>query len=238
MTFHHSVRHLLETLVANAMEATGHFSVISEASYLTNLLLDHQHSEQDKAEVIRLLLSSYSNPLVKFNAWDVDFLPLIHKAFPSTPMVFLIREPKAILTSHQRLSGIHMVPGNPVARQIGINAKQPLLDYQVSVLIRLMETMIIQRSKLPPELVMTLDYKDIDLNIIIRIATFFGCQINQVQKEETGQMIKWYSKDTKTPYTKNVDQVNEDILETIGNDLQENIQGLYETLLTPEKSII
>lgn len=224
------------TLVANTMEATGHFSVVSEASYLTNLLLDPNRSEQQKIDVLKVLLSCHPpNPLIKFNAWDIDFLPLIHKAFPSTPMIFLIRDPERILASHQRISGIHMVPGNPVAKHIGVDPNKPLPDYQAAVLIRLMETMIAHQSKVPTELIMTLDYSDIDLNVITEIAAFFGCQLNPMQKERVSQMMKRDSKATNKLYAKNDEQRSTNSLalyETINRNLKTHMQALYRACIS------
>lgn len=223
------------TLLSNAMEATGHFSVISEASYLTNLLLDQHRSEQDKIDILRVLLPCHPNALVKFNAWDVDFLPLIHKAFPSTPMVFLVREPRAILASHQRQSGIHMVQGNPVANHIGVAPETSFPDYQASVLIWLMESMVTHKSKMPQEQVITLDYNGIDLNTIIEVANFFGCQLDQAQEERVSRMIKRDSKATHTLYSKNTYHNTDNQMAKNGEvrkALNKKMQALYQTCIS------
>ncbi|HVY70255.1 MAG TPA: hypothetical protein VHH73_10030, partial [Verrucomicrobiae bacterium] len=48
---------------------------------------------------------------VKFDAWLTHEIPLIREAFPDVPWIFLYREPEEVLVSHQRMPGLHMVPG-------------------------------------------------------------------------------------------------------------------------------
>jgi hypothetical protein len=121
------------TLLSNALAAAGGVQVISEASFLTNLLLDKQLSPTQKMTAMRVLLSLFElPPIIKFNAWDTGFLPLIREAFPQTPMVFLIREPLRILASHRRMSGIQMVPGNPVADYLAVAENGSLFDYYLN----------------------------------------------------------------------------------------------------------
>ncbi|MFM2480917.1 hypothetical protein [Celerinatantimonas sp. YJH-8] len=54
---------------------------------------------------------------IKFDAWNIAEWPLIEQAYPHVPKLFLYREPLAILVSHQRRCGMHMIPqwlkGNP-----------------------------------------------------------------------------------------------------------------------------
>lgn len=48
---------------------------------------------------------------IKFDAWSIAQLPLIHRAFPQVPWIFLYRDPVEVLVSHRTRPGMHMVPG-------------------------------------------------------------------------------------------------------------------------------
>jgi hypothetical protein len=48
---------------------------------------------------------------VKFDAWNTLDLPLIRRAFPDVPWIFLYRDPVEVLVSHFDNRGAHMIPG-------------------------------------------------------------------------------------------------------------------------------
>jgi hypothetical protein len=48
---------------------------------------------------------------VKFDSWSVLDLPLIRRAFPGVPWVFVYRDPIEVMVSHQKMRGAQMVPG-------------------------------------------------------------------------------------------------------------------------------
>lgn len=49
--------------------------------------------------------------ILKFDSWSLFDLPFIRQAFPRSPVVVLHRDPLAVLASHGRMPGRHMVPG-------------------------------------------------------------------------------------------------------------------------------
>lgn len=48
---------------------------------------------------------------IKFDAWNTLELPLIQRAFPDVPWIFLYRDPVEVLVSHMNNRGAHMIPG-------------------------------------------------------------------------------------------------------------------------------
>jgi len=47
---------------------------------------------------------------IKLDAWHARDLPLFRRAFPTTPWIFLYRDPVEVLVSHLRRGGMHMIP--------------------------------------------------------------------------------------------------------------------------------
>lgn len=62
---------------------------------------------------------------IKLDSWHIGSLPLFRRAFPSTPFLFVYREPAEILASHSRQRGRQMVPGL-------VTAAMPALDFTSS----------------------------------------------------------------------------------------------------------
>lgn len=48
---------------------------------------------------------------IKCDSWHIPWIPFIRRAFPTTPLLLLYREPDAVLHSHQRQRGPQMIPG-------------------------------------------------------------------------------------------------------------------------------
>lgn len=48
---------------------------------------------------------------IKTDCWHIAAFPLLQKAFPGVPMIFLYRDPVEVLVSHQKQRGMQMVPG-------------------------------------------------------------------------------------------------------------------------------
>ena len=138
------------TLLSNAFAARDDCQVISEAAVLRELLLDAGLSEPEKESLLRVLLQAYrcrrNNALVvKWNAWDICFYPLIRRVFPEVPCLFVIRNPIEILASHRLNAGMHMVSGGLGRKCTFPWQQKPLgyIEYQIEVLRELMQEMLL-----------------------------------------------------------------------------------------------
>ena len=187
------------TLLANALAATGVVQVISEASFLTDLLLDHALANDQKNLALQTLLSLFELPtMVKFNAWDTGFLPLLRRAFPDTPILFLIRDPFSILVSHRRFAGIHMVPATPVARYLNVPMSDSPFGHHCAVLKQLMTTMYQQHQAS----IKVLDYDQLSpagvtsIEVIEQVCKYFSLPLSLSQRQGIIDII---SHDAKAP---------------------------------------
>ncbi|BBB63160.1 hypothetical protein UNDKW_4887 [Undibacterium sp. KW1] len=80
----------------------------------------HAHPElQNATNIFQNLIAALgqrrspdeSHFFVKFDSWHLPWLPFVRAAFPAIPIIFLYREPQAVLASHQRQRGPQMIPG-------------------------------------------------------------------------------------------------------------------------------
>lgn len=52
-----------------------------------------------------------SHFFIKFDSWHLPWVPFVRRVYPHVPIIFLYREPQAVLASHQRQRGPQMIPG-------------------------------------------------------------------------------------------------------------------------------
>jgi hypothetical protein len=78
---------------------------------------------------------------VKFDAWHTLNLPLIRRAFPEVPWVFLYRDPVEVLVSHALSPGTHTLPGQLDPARLGVEppawTEPGLRKYAAQVLARI-----------------------------------------------------------------------------------------------------
>jgi hypothetical protein len=58
---------------------------------------------------------------VKLDAWHALELPLLRRAFPDVPRVFLHRDPVEVMASHQRQTAAQMLPGIVPPERVGLD---------------------------------------------------------------------------------------------------------------------
>lgn len=111
------------TLVSQMLAALPRNIVISEAPPIDEILRlrfqDPQAAEQWRIARLRWLVSvlgrqrhpEQQHVFIKFDCWHALFLPLIRRAFPQVPWIFLYRDPVEVLVSHENHRGAQMIPG-------------------------------------------------------------------------------------------------------------------------------
>lgn len=127
------------TLLAQLLAALPRSVVLSEAPPLDAVLRAGGPEAPDEEERIlwlRWMMSALGQKrrgdeqhlFVKFDCWHALDLPLIRRAFPGVPCLFLYREPVALLASHLRRRGAYTVPGLMPPALFGIDpAAAPLM---------------------------------------------------------------------------------------------------------------
>ncbi|MBB4100287.1 sulfotransferase family protein [Sphingomonas kyeonggiensis] len=103
------------TLVSQMLGAVpGHVS-ISEAPALDALLQCRFTDQEAHVDALRGLVHAHRRGaerlFVKLDSWHTRALPLLRRAFPRTPWIFLYRDPVEVIVSHLRQRGVQTVPG-------------------------------------------------------------------------------------------------------------------------------
>ena len=111
------------TLVSQMFAALDSSVVISEAPPIDQVLrAQFQNAAVDEAVRVRWLRGVINalgqrrtgrerHFFVKFDSWHILQLPLIVKAFPQVPWIFIYRDPVEVMVSQSRQCGTQMMPG-------------------------------------------------------------------------------------------------------------------------------
>jgi hypothetical protein len=111
------------TLVAQMLAQLDENLVLSEPGPLESLLRLRLHAggvpERRWMAWLRAIVAAMAQPrcggerrvIVKLDTWAVLALPMLRRAFPEVPWIFLHRDPVEVLVSHQRSTAAAMVPG-------------------------------------------------------------------------------------------------------------------------------
>jgi hypothetical protein len=105
------------TLVTQMLAAVPEFLVLSEP-LLVNDVLRAPGTDDERVRRLRLAIAALGRRrsggergyVLKLDPWATHDLPLIRRAFPDTPWLFLSRDPLEVLVSHRRQPGMHMLP--------------------------------------------------------------------------------------------------------------------------------
>ncbi len=139
------------TLVSRLLASLAQTGVLSEASPIDSVLQGVVQAPRLCADELALRLgwtiTALGQPrrgdeqrlFVKFDSWQMCAWPLILKAFPQTPWIFLYRDPVEVLASQIGHAGIQFTPGAMAPELLGLDPallhpSMPMEDYAAQVL--------------------------------------------------------------------------------------------------------
>jgi hypothetical protein len=121
------------TLISQMLAALPSNIVISEAPPVDTILRAHLRdpaiTDDERLAWFRAMLNALgqrrhatdSNLFIKFHAWQTLDLPLIRRAFPDVPWIFVYRDPLEVMVSHERNRGGQLLPGSVRPELLGLD---------------------------------------------------------------------------------------------------------------------
>jgi hypothetical protein len=105
------------TLVTQMLAAVPEFLVLSEPQ-LVNDVLRPPGTDEERVRRLRLAVAALGQRrtgnergyVLKLDPWATVDLPVIRRAFPKTPWLFLSRDPAEVLVSQRRQAGMQTLP--------------------------------------------------------------------------------------------------------------------------------
>lgn len=132
--------------------------------------------------------------VIKLDAWAVLYHPLLSRAFPETPRIFLYRDPIEVLVSQLSHRGYHMIPGCLPPSLLGLFPADATRlapeDYMACVLGALFEAAAGSTGS------MLVAYPELPDAVTRRIAPYFGLDI---EPDDLARLEQTAGRDAKNP---------------------------------------
>ena len=194
------------TLVAQMLSRMASTVVLSEAQPIDALIRLHRRSgdagETAFAQRLRALIaalcgtaSAGSRVFVKLHAWHVLSLPLLLRALPGVPWLFLFRDPADVLASQERLPGAEVLASFDETLAAGIDpaaaAAMPTMLRTAAMTAAFCEAAVRAADLGRASFV---DYATLPGAVFSRILPFFGVRANA---NDLAAMHRIATRDTK-----------------------------------------
>jgi len=184
------------TLVSQMLAALTSTVVISEAGPVDSLLrmrfTDGSITDANRIDWLRWLVAALGQRwcgneehlFIKFDSWTAVELPLIHRAFPSVPWIFLFRDPIEVLVSQLAHRGAHMIPGaiEPELFEMTIDAVYQMRpeEYCARILAHICNAALEHHRACSG---MFISYNQLPAIVPEVIAPFFALHLSDAEKE-------------------------------------------------------
>jgi hypothetical protein len=134
------------TMLSQALTVSEHNIVVPEIPILDDILRNSDMPEALRIQLFTAVLKflgqirfpNQQHLILKMDSWHLMYLEQLRTYFPALPFIILTREPEAVLKSHKRNRGMHMVPNLLPASMFGsthdLPAPEKLDDYAAWVL--------------------------------------------------------------------------------------------------------
>jgi hypothetical protein len=175
------------TLISQTLAALSQNIVISEAPPIDSVIRANFRNpnvtDDERLLWLRWMVSALgqqrhaeeSNFFIKYDSWHTLELPLIARAFPEVPWIFVYREPVEVMVSHVRQRGGQMLPGWVDPRQLGLDlqtvSEMNLDEYCARVLARFCEAVLQFQA---PGMCRFINYNQLPEVFFASLLDFFG----------------------------------------------------------------
>ncbi len=163
-------------------------------------------SQDQLASWVRTIVLALSRPgsrsFYKFDSWSTVDLPLIRRAFPDTPWVFLYREPAEIIASQLRRRGAQMIPGVLPLELFGLGAEAvnlPPEDYCARVVAAILSAALEVRARDPGRSLLA-NYRTLPAAMLDAIAPLFSLELESCERDAVQGVATRDAKNPALPY--------------------------------------
>jgi hypothetical protein len=235
------------TLVSQMLAALPDNIVISEAAPLDSVLRAHfrnpQLTEEERIDWLRWMISALGQRrtgdekhyFIKFDAWNTLALPLIRRAYPDVPWLFLYRDPVEVLVSQLGQRGAHMIPGviDPVLFGMDLKTATEISPegYCAKVLAHICEAALEHRENGGR----LINYAELPEALWASGATFFGHGLTDSEVEAMQSVTKFHAKNPATVFEHDSARKRTKATEPVLRAVSEWLAPTYERLEAARK---
>jgi len=238
------------TLLSQMLAASPANIVLSEAAPIDDILRSHFRNpavtEQQRVQWLQWLVSvlawqrhpAEKNVFIKFDCWHVMFLPLIQRAFPGVPWIFLYREPLEVMASAEKQLGGQMIPGVLQPSLFGWDAdvvgRMHFSEYAARVLGRLCEAAHTHAQAGNGKLV---NYRQLPTSIWPALMEYWRVEFSP---DETAQMLasaQWNAKNPVLPFEEDSQSKRDLVSPEFRALTRQWLDGVYQQLEVRRQAI-
>lgn len=229
------------TLVSQMLAALTGTVVISEASPVDAVLRAHFKvpglTDDERVDWLRWIISALGQQrhgdekhfFIKLDCWNTIVLPLIHRAFPNVPWVFLYRNPIEVMVSQLRRRGAHMVPGVIEPSLFGLN-DQAIFQMQPEEYCATALAKICQAALDHHESGLLVNYKQLPEAMWSSIPEFFGIEYSEADTEILNRVSQLDAKNPSLPFTNDAEDKNRSATDLMRSSADGLVVPIYERL--------
>ena len=133
--------------------------------------------------------------VIKFDAWHALALPLLRRAFPAVPWLFLYRHPVEVLISQLQMPGMQMIQQFVPASLYGIDGFDDAEDYYARVLAKTCEAALDAGGGL------LINYRDLPQAAFTRILPHFGMACDESERAVMSEAARFDAKNPQFEFT-------------------------------------
>ncbi len=233
------------TLLSQMLAALPRNVVLSEAGPIDSVLRAHLRvpgiTDAQRIDWLRGAVAALGRQrhaqeqhlFIKFDAWHVLELPLIQRAFPGVPWLFLYRDPVEIMASHQGHRGAHMLPGVLEPALLGLEPEHlktlALQEYGARVLARLCEAALkAWRERLSPALLV--HYRQLPELALEALPAHWGVELTTEERERMREAAQRDAKNPVLPFEDDTAAKQRALTETARKQVEQWVRPPYEAL--------
>jgi hypothetical protein len=201
------------TVVSRMLAALPQNIVISEAQTIDSILRTRFYNptvtNEQQIDWLRWLISALGQRragveqhyFIKFDGWHAFALPLIRRAFPDVPCVFIYREPLAVMVSHGRQVTSWMMPGTLPPQLLGldINSVQSLsLEEYCARMLAQICAAAIEQARVAPLLLV--NHNELPSVVSDKLLDYFGVAYTPAELARMRETTAFHAKLPGLPY--------------------------------------
>jgi hypothetical protein len=224
------------TLAAQMLAASPSNIVVAEAPPI-DALVRLEDETADRVALLRAMVAALGQVrnegetryFVKLDSWHTRALPLFRQAFPTTPWVFLYRDPAAVMVSHARRTGMQMVSSLVAPRFYGLDPTGRTWGegYVAQVLGAICEGALEAYSSGGGLLV---NYDELPEAVWTRILSHFGVVPSAAEREEMAAAAAFDAKSPGSRFTPDVEAKRRATTATIAAEVGRHLAEVYRRL--------
>ena len=233
------------TLVSQMLASLPKSVVISEASSIDSVLRakfrEPYITDEQRADWLRWTVSALAQRrkgdeehlFIKFGSWSVVDFPVISRAFPGVPWIFLYRDPVEVLVSQLAHRGAHMVPGGIEPELFGMRRDEVFEmrpeEYCARALARICEAALQHHQSCAG---MVINYNQLPDAMWSGVADFLGADISDFAAETFARVAKLDAKNPGLGFESDSQAKQKRASEVVRVTAEKWLAPLYEQLET------